>query len=262
MQFKLPELGEGVHEGELVKWLVKSGDQVKFDQPLCEIMTDKATVEIPSAFQGKVAEFHAKEGEVVHVGQLMLSFEGSAAAGASATSASSAPAPTHSASAPAAAKAAAPAVITGLAVQSAGAAMDTHPATRVLAAPSTRRVAREMGVDLTTIQGTGPHGRVMREDLERGGSGARAFASLELLLAHGGNFECRSTIHPALHDETTLRQLAATLAGHGVRHYAWQLLRPGPQLPQPFAPIAAGWPQAGLQQQVVAMFERFELRTG
>ena len=95
-----------------------------------------------------------------------------------------------------------------------------------------------------------------------GGSGARAFASLELLLAHGGNFECRSTIHPALHDETTLRQLAATLAGHGVRHYAWQLLRPGPQLPQPFAPIAAGWPQAGLQQQVVAMFERFELRTG
>ena len=77
-------------------------------------------------------------------------------------------------------------------------------------------------------------------------------ASLELLLAHGGNFECRSTIHPALHDETTLRQLAATLAGHGVRHYAWQLLRPGPQLPQPFAPIAAGWPQAGLQQQVVA----------
>ena len=95
-----------------------------------------------------------------------------------------------------------------------------------------------------------------------GGSGARAFASLELLLAHGGNFECRSTIHPALHDETTLRQLAATLAGHGVRHYAWQLLRPGPQLPQPFAPIAAGWPQTGLQQQVAAMFERFEMRSG
>src|SRR6478735_7496990 len=93
MQFRLPELGEGVHEGELVKWRVKPGDAVKFDQPLCEIMTDKATVEIPSAFQGKVADLHVKEGEVVHVGQLMLSFEGSTAAGAGASaSASAAPA--------------------------------------------------------------------------------------------------------------------------------------------------------------------------
>src|ERR1700733_3227152 len=85
MQFKLPELGEGVHEGELVKWKVKPGEAVKYDQPLCEIMTDKATVEIPSAFQGKVADFHVKEGEIVHVGQLMLSFEGAE------TSAKSAP---------------------------------------------------------------------------------------------------------------------------------------------------------------------------
>src|ERR1700677_1255103 len=76
MQFKLPELGEGVHEGELIKWKVKPGDAVNYDQPLCEIMTDKATVEIPSAFKGKVSEIHAKEGEVVKVGQLMLSFEG------------------------------------------------------------------------------------------------------------------------------------------------------------------------------------------
>src|SRR6476469_869381 len=82
MQFKLPELGEGVHEGELVKWKVKSGDSVKYDQPLCEIMTDKATVEIPSAFQGKVAELHSKEGQIVHVGELMLSFEGAMAASA------------------------------------------------------------------------------------------------------------------------------------------------------------------------------------
>src|SRR3954468_10757636 len=80
MQFRLPELGEGVHEGELVKWRVKVGESIKYDQPLCEIMTDKATVEIPSAFQGKVAELHVKEGHVVKVGELMLSFEGSAAA--------------------------------------------------------------------------------------------------------------------------------------------------------------------------------------
>src|SRR6478672_1090437 len=84
MQFKLPELGEGVHEGELVKWCVKVGDAVKYDQPLCEIMTDKATVEIPSAFQGKVADLHVKEGHVVKVGELMLSFEGTGAATTSA----------------------------------------------------------------------------------------------------------------------------------------------------------------------------------
>src|SRR6187549_1797145 len=97
MEFKLPELGEGVHEGELVKWKVKTGDQVKFDQPLCEIMTDKATVEIPSAFQGKVATLHAKEGQVVHVGELMLSFEGAAAA----SSAPKSEAPAAKAAAPA-----------------------------------------------------------------------------------------------------------------------------------------------------------------
>src|ERR1700731_1465248 len=93
MQFKLPELGEGVHEGELVKWKVKIGDSVGYDQPLCEIMTDKATVEIPSAFKGKVAQLDAKEGEVVKVGQVMLTFEGTAvAAQASETKQASAPA--------------------------------------------------------------------------------------------------------------------------------------------------------------------------
>src|SRR3954467_2936971 len=107
MQFRLPELGEGVHEGELVKWKVKPGESVKYDQPLCEIMTDKATVEIPSAFQGKVAELHAKEGEVVHVDQLLLSFEGSAAAGAAASAGNGKGAPSG---ATAAAPAKAPAV--------------------------------------------------------------------------------------------------------------------------------------------------------
>jgi pyruvate dehydrogenase E2 component (dihydrolipoamide acetyltransferase) len=199
MQFKLPELGEGVHEGELTKWRVKPGDQVKFDQPLCEIMTDKATVEIPSAFQGKVAELHVKEGDVVHVDQLMCSFEGALAAGAQASGgahaaapaaaapAASAPAQAAAKSAPASqpqapASSAAPqtaargngqsgAMAAGGATHipsAAQAAFDTSPATRVLAAPSTRRAAREMGVDLGQVTGSGPHGRVLREDLEKG----------------------------------------------------------------------------------------------
>ena len=76
MKFTLPELGEGVHEGELVKWQVKVGDQVNYDQPLCEIMTDKATIEIPSAFKGKVESLHAKEGEVVKVKVLEVDKQG------------------------------------------------------------------------------------------------------------------------------------------------------------------------------------------
>lgn len=162
MQFKLPELGEGVHEGELVKWKVKPGDQVGYDQPLCEIMTDKATVEIPSAFKGKVAELNAKEGEVVHVGQVMLTFEGSAAAGAGETKTAAAPA--H---APAPTPAKAPALSAGnLSIES-----------RPLAAPSTRRLARETGVDLSRVSGSGPHGRVLREDVERGVNGGGAGAT-------------------------------------------------------------------------------------
>ena len=178
MQFKLPELGEGVHEGELISWKVKPGDKVGYDQPLCEIMTDKATVEIPSAFEGKVDVLNAKEGEVVKVGQVMCTFEGHAKAGASApSSAVTAPvaavsdAPTPVASRPQGAPISAPAQSMSASNGNYGSTEDLGIATRALAAPSTRRQAREMGVDLSQIAGSGPHGRIMREDLDKGAKG-------------------------------------------------------------------------------------------
>jgi len=170
MEFKLPELGEGVHEGELVKWKVKPGDLVKDDQILCEIMTDKATIEIPSPFHGVCKDIRAKEGETVHVGQVLVTFEGEGKKAGAATSAS-APA----ASAPAAAAPKTPAAPAPAAPMVASGGLS--PESRVLAAPSTRRVAREMGVNLGAVSGSGPHGRVMREDLDqflRGGAGAGA----------------------------------------------------------------------------------------
>ncbi len=186
MELKLPELGEGVHEGELVRWLVKVGDDVKHDQVLAEIMTDKATVELPSPFSGKVTEITAKEGQTVHVGQTMLKFEGAAGSKSAAKSeAQKAEAPKP---APAAAPKSAPPVTRGApahlsakpAMQAArpaptngGAALTVGGA--VTAAPATRKLAREMGVDLNQIgSGSGPNGRVMREDVERfiGGAGA------------------------------------------------------------------------------------------
>lgn len=172
MELKLPELGEGVHEGELIKWKVKVGDVVKDDQPVCEIMTDKATVELPAPFHGKITALNAKEGEVVHVGQVMLTYEGAAAshASAQAPAVSTQPAQAPMAAAPAAASK--PMAASSAPVSGGG-------LSQVLAAPSTRRFAREQGVDLGNVQGNGPHGRVMKEDVEKflGGAGAIAAAA-------------------------------------------------------------------------------------
>jgi pyruvate dehydrogenase E2 component (dihydrolipoamide acetyltransferase) len=183
MQFKLPELGEGVHEGELVSWKVKIGDQVAYDQPLCEIMTDKATVEIPSAFKGKVAKFDAKEGETVHVGQVMLTFEG-AEGTASATESKGGPnghtnvqAPAPQAAAPAAMQAApktAPAPTKAVSTAPMQATENLSIESRPLAAPSTRKLARESGVDLGRVSGSGPHGRILTDDVQKFISGTGA----------------------------------------------------------------------------------------
>ncbi|MEY4069972.1 MAG: alpha keto acid dehydrogenase complex, component, dihydrolipoamide acetyltransferase, partial [Candidatus Eisenbacteria bacterium] len=102
---KLPDIGEGVAEGEIVRWLVKPGDAVKEDQPLVEVMTDKATVEIPSPRTGTIAALHAEAGQMVPVGDLLVSIavEGGAPApaapahgahGTAAPSAATSPAPT------------------------------------------------------------------------------------------------------------------------------------------------------------------------
>jgi pyruvate dehydrogenase E2 component (dihydrolipoamide acetyltransferase) len=165
---KLPELGEGVTEGELVKWLVKPGDAVKADQPIAEVMTDKATVEVPTPVAGTVKDLKFKAGDVVKVDSVMITLEG----GSSATAAKSAPAATSSA--PAAAKpAAAPApreLSASAHMNFAGAANGSaiYPPvadSQVLATPATRRLAREMGVDINAVPGSGLAGRVTREDV-------------------------------------------------------------------------------------------------
>src|SRR5437588_12109642 len=73
-EFKLPDIGEGVHEGEVVKWFVKEGDPIRENDPVVEVMTDKVTVQIPSPVTGKVLQLRAKEGEVVKVGATLIVF--------------------------------------------------------------------------------------------------------------------------------------------------------------------------------------------
>lgn len=164
MDLKLPDLGEGVMEGEIVKWLVKPGDSVKEDQVVLEIMTDKATVEIPVKAGGKVGEILVKEGDTAKVGQVIMRLEGSAGSAKAA-----APAPAAKAAAPApAAKAATPAPAAAKAPAPAPRAAVVNPDPQ--AAPAVRKLAREKGIDLGTIQGTGPHGRILLEDVQRGPS--------------------------------------------------------------------------------------------
>ncbi len=159
-EFKLPDIGEGVVEGEIVKWLVKAGDLVKEDQALLEVMTDKATVTIPSPKAGKVLKTYGKEGELAktHHPLVDLDVAGGPPASAAKTAGHAAP------SAPAAK--AAP-----VAAASAPVSSD-----KVLATPVTRRMASEHGLDLGAIAGTGPQGRVLKSDVEAfmasGGSGA------------------------------------------------------------------------------------------
>lgn len=151
---KLPELGEGVTEGELVKWLVKPGDTVKVDQAVAEIMTDKATVEVPSTTAGTVSELMFKVGDVVKVESVIIKLSGATSASTKTT-----PIPASQASKPQTSQPPAGAT-------QAGPILFPPPADfKVLATPSTRRLAREMGLDLNGMQGTGLAGRVTRDDV-------------------------------------------------------------------------------------------------
>lgn len=164
-EFKLPDVGEGIAEGEIVSWLVKEGDAVTEDQPLVEVMTDKATVEITSPRTGTVLTLMGKEGDIVQVGAPLVVFgdAGERAPATAATQSKAVPASKAKAETPSKPQPAPSSPTNGTAPTQAPVA----PKGRVLATPATRRLAREKGVDISQIQGTGPHGRVSNEDVLR-----------------------------------------------------------------------------------------------
>jgi pyruvate/2-oxoglutarate dehydrogenase complex dihydrolipoamide acyltransferase (E2) component len=145
-EFKLPDLGEGLTEGEVARWLVSEGDEVAEDQPLVEIQTDKTTVEIPSPAAGKVAQILVDEGAVVPVGTILVVIGEDGAAPAIEDQ------PKVEQSSPAVSE---------------GQALGPVPAGRVRATPLVRRLAQELGVDLEQLTGTGPQGRVTEADVRQ-----------------------------------------------------------------------------------------------
>jgi pyruvate dehydrogenase E2 component (dihydrolipoamide acetyltransferase) len=141
-EFKLPDLGEGLTEGEIARWLVEEGQEVAEDDPLVEIATDKTTVEIPSPAGGKVAQILVAEGEVVPVGTVLVVIGGDGAV-------APAPAPRPRAA-------------------------EQPTREKVRTTPLVRKVAAELGVDLGAVTGTGPQGRITEEDVRNAAGGGAA----------------------------------------------------------------------------------------
>ncbi|WP_435094813.1 2-oxo acid dehydrogenase subunit E2 [Halorubrum sp. N11] len=175
-EFKLPDVGEGVAEGELVTWLVSPGDRVEEDQPVAEVETDKALVEVPSSYDGAVEELFVEEGDMVPVGDVIISFrvgedgEASGEADESETDETDATETDAAESEPEADADAEPDVD--------GEAEAATPSGRTFAPPSARRLARELGVDIAAVDGSGPGGRISEADVrahaEGGAGGADA----------------------------------------------------------------------------------------
>ena len=175
--FKMPDIGEGVVEGEVVEWMVAVGDSVKEDDPILSVMTDKATVEIPSPVDGKVTMVIGEAGDILPVGVVCIEFEvdgdgnASSAEAAPEPKAETAPAPEPKAEpkpapTPTPAPAPAPAAVVARA-----------PGTKALASPAVRQRARQANIDLNFVAGSGPAGRISHADLDAHIAGGASGAS-------------------------------------------------------------------------------------
>ncbi len=165
----MPQMGESIFEGTITKWLKKPGDKVERDEPLFEISTDKVDAEIPSPSAGVLKEIKIAEGQTVPIQTIVAVIDGAASAAASAPATAPAPAKTAPAPAPtpAAAKPSSPAPAAAVSAPAASAAASSSGSTeRIHSSPLVRRLAKEHGVDLSAIEGTGAAGRITKEDIE------------------------------------------------------------------------------------------------
>lgn len=155
-EFKLPDVGEGIAEGEIVKWLVEKGEQIEEEQPISEVQTDKALVEITSPVNGKVKDIHFNEADIVEVGSVIISFETDEQ---------------HlqtKEKKPEKEEASLEEKKEAISIKTRESEFENRPATKkiAIATPSVRRIARELGIDLLQVKGSGKNGRVLKTDLE------------------------------------------------------------------------------------------------
>lgn len=256
-QFKLPDIGEGIQEGEIVRWIKNEGDAVKEDEPIVEVMTDKATVELTSPRKGVIKKCHFAEGDMAKVGQVIVEIEeGATTSAPDATEAPAAKAESKADAAKAAKEAAdakqakydakakepteektlfelpkemaaATKVINrrgtgGAQTGGSQSAAPSRPSVpdgyKAIAAPAVRKYAREKGVDINQVLGTGQNGRVTREDLDQFHSGGAQRGQQEspVPMATGGArfgyTDVKYSTNPALEERVPLRGLRRTIS--------------------------------------------------
>lgn len=242
--FNLPDIGEGLVEGELVKWFVKEGEAVEEHQPIAAVLTDKAEVEIPSPKTGTIAKLHAKPGAKVKVHGPLVTY-----AGVKGAVGTSAPSVAVAADSPKAAAAAA-------------APRPSKPASEVLATPMVRKMAKDQGIDIGQVQGTGPQGRVLEADLRGYKSGGSAAVAAP---ARGVYDNSRANATPAVKKLATdlgvdLSRITGT--GPGGRISETDVRAKAPlapaaptatattrQEPVPASTTASGYPPVSIQRQ-------------
>ena len=229
-ELKLADLGEGMHEAEIVEWLVKVGDTVKLDQTVVKVETDKAVVEIPSPVTGRVAEIRVQDGQTARVGDVLVVFDapvstnGDNAASAKGQGVPAAVPPAVSSSSPT------PATQTTQTTQ------PTVLKQRVLAAPAVRKLAFELGVDLEQVTPSNPNGRVSIEDVKTfaerssqtesspaAATSVPAPKTAEHALSQTGERRAPQTMAPAVQDERQpLTGLRKRVAEHMER--SWRII--------------------------------------
>lgn len=194
--FRLPDLGEGIHEAEIVDWHVGAGDNVVADQPLLSVETDKAVVEIPSPWPGRIAALHGMVGDIVHTGDPIVEFaeagaEGGDDAGAIVGEVAASQKPPRN-------KARKPAASAPRQASGAGSR----------AMPAVRRLAERLGVDLAKVPGTGPGGVIVQADVERvaggaalAGQGFQSLRGVRRAMARNMSLAGREIVPATVHDE-------------------------------------------------------------
>jgi 2-oxoisovalerate dehydrogenase E2 component (dihydrolipoyl transacylase) len=175
--FSMPDLGEGLEEGEIVSWLVAEGDEVALNQPLVEVETAKATVEIPSPFGGRIARLHGSVGDTHPVGSALVTFDVEGGGGTA---------------------------------QEETAAVGTGAATPAAATPAVRKLAKDRGIDLSTVTGTGPGGRITVEDVNAAGGWSLDVVGVEPISPVRREIARRLTEVAAVPQVTTFRTVECT----------------------------------------------------
>ena len=221
-EYLLPDLGEGIAEAEVIAWFAAEGDEVKEHQPLLEVQTDKALVELPAPVTGILVSHGAPVGSVIKLGGLVATFETDTPVEPAAVAPAAGPAAAVVTAAPAAPPAApASAVATAapaIGQDPAAGAAPGLPAPRPLAAPTVRQLARDLGIDLASLSGSGPGGRIVREDVEQAASGvpaaSTATADAPVLPPVSAPAEAARPVAPEAGDSTRvpLRGLRRTIA--------------------------------------------------